>query len=110
MPLLPIDLQTLFSQMNQVGKEQAAQREVSVLHQSLQGSEMIKKAEQADNSVNETKQVGDGLEKVKEEGNKEGEKKSRKREKGKDKESTSAKENDELFRDPDLGQHIDIVG
>ncbi len=109
MPLLPIDLQTLFAQMNQVGKEQAVQRDVSVLQQSLQGSEMVKKTEHQDNSVNETKQVGEGLEKVKEEkkNTKRRESKGREKEKKKDRKTS---DKDDLFNDPDLGQHIDIVG
>ena len=109
MPLLPIDLQTLFAQMNQVGKEQAVQRDGSILQQSLQGSEIVKRTEQQDNSVNETKQVGEGLEKIKEKRrNAEKREKKRREEEKKKVEKTSNKDN--LFNDPNLGQHIDIVG
>ncbi len=54
MPLLPIDLQTLFSQANQVSKEQAIQKEAAPLAQSQQGAQMVQKTEQRDNAVNET--------------------------------------------------------
>ncbi len=109
MPLLPIDLQTLFAQMNQVGKEQAVQRDVSILQQSLQGSEIVKKTEHQDTSVNETKQVGEGLEKIKEE-KKNAERRENKRKREREKKVRKTIGKNELFNDPDLGQHVDIVG
>ena len=60
MPLLPIDLQTLFSQSNQVGKEQAIQKEATPAAQSLQGSQLVQKTEQRDNDVNETPNQEEG--------------------------------------------------
>ena len=109
MPLLPIDSQTLFAQMNQVGKEQAVQRDGSILQQSLQGSEIVKKTEQQDNSVNETKQVGEGLEKIKEKKREAERREKKRREENKKKVGKTGNE-DNLFNDPNLGQHIDIVG
>ncbi|RKX87035.1 MAG: hypothetical protein DRP57_00035 [Spirochaetes bacterium] len=106
MPLLPIDLQTLFAQMNQVGKEQAIQKNISPLHQSLQGNEIVKQTEEKDNSVNETKEVSDGVEKIKD---KNAERKEKESSKGGKKEQGENKKKG-VFNDPDLGQHIDIVG
>jgi len=66
MPLLPIDLQTLFTQTSQVGKEQAAQKDASPQAQSLQGAQIAQKTEQRDNAVNETPdEQEEGSEKVK---------------------------------------------
>ena len=106
MPLLPIDLQTMFAQMNQVGKEQAVQKDFSPHAQLAKGAEMAQKAKAGDDSVPEDHDVGEGLEKVKEE--KQREKNETGREK-KEKEK-SAEEEKPVFEDPDLGLHINIIG
>ena len=105
MSLLPIDLQTMFSQMNQVGKEQAVQKGIPLQAQIAQGAEIVKRSEQQDSSVNQTHDVGEGLEKVNEE--KEQEQRASSQEKQEKKENPEKKE---YFEDPDLGHHIDIVG
>ncbi len=106
MSILPIDLQILFSQMNQVGKEQAIQKDGNAIHQSLQGMELVKNTEQKDSSVNQSKDIGEGLEKIKNEENKK--KEEREREKNEKKEQAEHKKT--VFADPDLGKHIDIMG
>ncbi len=105
MPFLPIDLQTMFAQMNHVGKEQAVQREVAPLLQALQGSEIVRKSEEQDTSVNQTTDVGEGLEKVKEEGSQ-----GRKRRGQAEKKNSDTPQPRETFTDPDLGHYIDITG
>ena len=65
MALLPIDLQTLFTQANQVGKDQAVQKEAPPQAQSAQGAQIVQQAEQRDNAVNETTTQEEGPEKVK---------------------------------------------
>jgi len=108
MALLPIDLQTLFSQTSQVGKDQAVQKEATPLAQSLQGSQMVHKTEQRDNAVNETQQQAEGPEQVRSRTRREA---SGRREKEK-KAKARAKEapRTEVFRDPELGRHIDVKG
>ena len=108
MPLLPIDLQTLFSQMNHVSREQSIQKEIPPQHQAVQGSEIAKNAEQKDNSVNETHEVGNGLEKIKEEKKSNERKENRDKTDSEKKKSLSGSDND-LFKDPNLGHHVDIV-
>ncbi|GAB1457283.1 hypothetical protein MASR2M48_25910 [Spirochaetota bacterium] len=44
MPIKPIDLQTMFLQLGQVGKQQAAQKDGALLHAHLHG-EQLKKME-----------------------------------------------------------------
>jgi len=66
MPLLPIDLQTMFSQMTQVGKEQAALKDTRPRSTSSPGTQIVKKTEQADNTVNQSRELGEGPDKVKE--------------------------------------------
>jgi hypothetical protein len=108
MPLLPIDLQTMFSHLNQIGREQAIQKEGSPLNQSLQGMEIAKETIEKDTSVNETHEVGEGVEKVNEEESKrENRNQNKKREKEKE---GIKKEQRELFKEPHLGHHIDIIG
>ena len=107
MPIKPIDLQTLFMQLNQVSKEQAAAKDGVVLQQSIQGTILQKKLEdemrsvqrpQADESAGK---IGDG-----ESGNTPGEGsggRPHSRE-------TEKPEEPEVVKDPDLGRRIDIEG
>jgi hypothetical protein len=109
MPLLPIDLQIMFSQMSHVGKEQAVQRDVMPQYQFVQGSEMVQKAEHDDSAVNQSKQLGEGPEKVKEQEEQEKRKRSGGEMKGEEGESGKDEEK-QVFEDPDLGHHVDLVG
>jgi hypothetical protein len=106
MPILPIDLQILFSQMNQVGKDQAIQKEGNLIQQSLQGTEMVKVTEQKDNSVNQSQEIGTGIEKLKNEEKK----KQEKRRKEKDEKSKQEVPKKNVYEDPALGKNIDIMG
>ena len=108
MPVLPIDLQTMLAQMDRVGKEQAVQKEISPHHQSLQATELSKKAAQDDHSVNQTHELGEGVEKVKEEQEREKKRKGAAPKKGKQ-EMLDNKQK-EIFEDPDLGRHINLSG
>jgi hypothetical protein len=109
MPLLPIDLQIMFSQMSHVGKEQAVQRDVTPQYQFVQGTEMAQKAEHDDSAVNQSQQLGEGPEKVKEQEEKEKRQHSRGQRKGESGDSTGEDEK-QFFEDPDLGHHVDLVG
>lgn len=110
MPLLPIDLQTLFTQSNQVGKEQSAQREAIPQHQAMQGSQMAQKSEQRDNSVNQAQEAEEGAESIRERREKERRKRQaargRSRQAGENKETPRS----EAFSDPALGRKIDVSG
>ena len=102
MPILPIDLQTLFAQMNQVGKEQSTLKEGAAIQSSMQGMGLVKQTEQKDSSVNESQNVGEGVESLKNE-------EKKRREKGRSKKREREKEEKkEYFSDPALGHHIDI--
>jgi len=109
MPLLPIDLQIMFSQLSHVGKEQAMQRDVLPQYQFVQGTEMVQKAEHDDSAVNQSQQLGEGSEKVKEQEEKEKRQHSKGQQKGEGGES-SKEEQRQIFEDPDLGHHVDLVG
>ncbi len=109
MPLLPIDLQTLFTQLNQVAKDQTAQKD-SVPHaQAAQGQQIVKQMEQRDTRVNEPqRQEEEGAEAVRRKGRREGQGKRQPRERERKKAAPEQKK--DVFRDPALGSHIDVTG
>ena len=109
MPLLPIDLQTMFNQMSQVGRETAVQREVSTQYQFLQGTEIARRTEQDDRAVGQARELGDGMEKVKEQRQRQGRRQSKSKAEDEELEGGQATEED-IFDDPDLGHHVDLVG
>ena len=111
MPLLPIDLQTLFSQSNQVGKEQAVQRDSAPLAQSLQGAQLAQRTEQRDNAVNEAHNQEEGPEQVKARARRGAEGGgNRKREGRPQRKKPAAVPPKNVFQDPALGRTIDITG
>jgi hypothetical protein len=104
MPILPIDLQTLFSQMNQVGKEQSVQKEGAAIQSSMQNMGLVQQTEHKDASVNESQNVGEGVESLKNEGKQKAQGKKR----GKKGQQEKEEKKKEIFSDPALGHHIDI--
>ncbi len=107
MPILPIDLQTLFSQSAQVGKEQAAQKDASPQAQALQGAQLVQKTEQRDTSVNETRTQEEGPEQVRDRARRGAER--RRRSAGGRKAAPPVPPRD-VVSDPALGRNIDITG
>jgi hypothetical protein len=109
MPILPIDLQTMFSNLNQVSREQSIQKDVTPAQQALQSTQVVKETEAKDKTVNETREVGDGINKVSEE-----EKKKKTREKrkkgGKKQTDQNNLDSNEVVKDPLLGHHVDLIG
>ena len=109
MPLLPIDLQTLFTQTSQVGKEQAAQKDATPLAQSAQGAQIAQKAEQRDSAVNATQDQDDGTEKIKDRtGRGAGRKKDAQAGPKKAKAGPAAAHLT-VVQDPALGRNVDIT-
>lgn len=111
MAIQPIDLQTLFTQLDKVGKNQTAQKEGLHIQQALQGDQIQRKTDERIQSVNESQDTGEGPETVKD----------RSPRKKNDEEKQDREEQDEsspeesqkkpwIFRDPDLGRNIDISG
>ncbi len=107
MPLLPIDLQTVFSQTNQVGRDQAVQQQAPPLAQAQAGSELARQAQVRDTQVNESNDAGDGAEPVKDE---EAGGRRRGRGRGRARERKAEPPRRPVFTDPELGQHVDITG
>ena len=110
MAIQPIDLQAIFTQVDKVGKNQAALREGSQLHESLQQIQNQKKLEENVQSVNQAQDMGKEAETIRDENRQQadkgtsGEKKNNANDDG-DNEMESDK-----IRDPALGRNIDISG
>ena len=107
----PIDLQTVFSQVDKIGKNQAMQREGQQIQDSLQQIQTQKKLEENVQSVNEAQEMGKEADTIKEQkgggthANKGGTK-----DKQQEEEASAEEEKPELIRDPALGRNIDISG
>ncbi|MDR1862690.1 MAG: hypothetical protein LBQ67_02095 [Treponema sp.] len=110
MAIQPIDLQTLFTQVEKVGKNQAVQREGLQIQAALHQVQSRKKAEEQVQSVNEAQDAGDGAERIKDE-NSRRPPAGQGREKPPDgEEEPENEERENLIRDPTLGRNIDISG
>ena len=107
MPIQPIDVQTLFMRLSQIGKEQSLQRESAHLAQATQGKEIVREAEEQSKTVNESRDVEDGPEAIKDDQQQPREQSSGER---KDTRSGEDEEEQNVFRDPDLGNSVDISG
>ena len=112
MAIQPIDLQTLFIQLDKVGKNQAVLREGLQIQEALQQQQSQRKIEEDVQSVNQTQEMGEEAEKIKDDkghgayANQGGGK-----EKAGEEDNTDAEEEKpELIRDPALGRNIDISG
>jgi hypothetical protein len=110
MAIQPIDLQTLFTQLEKVGKSQAFQKEGLAVQQAIQQVESQKKTEEQIQSVNETQDTGED-EKVNDRG---AGKKNGFRSGGGGKNGTENDDGEQetgkpaFIRDPALGRNVDI--
>jgi hypothetical protein len=105
MAVQPIDLQVLFARLNQIGREQAAHRDMVAQAQAVAASEIAEQSEEQDRRVSQLRTDEEGPEKVNDESesNPQGQEQGNKRE-------NEERENPEVISDPDLGQNIDISG
>jgi hypothetical protein len=109
MPLLPIDLQIMFSQMSQVGREQAVQKDVTPQTQFVQANEIVKKTEHDDKAVNQSREAGEGPEKVKDQ-QRRGRRGPRRQPRPPGGGAEAEQEQREIVADPELGHHVDLMG
>ena len=109
MAIQPIDLQTLFTQIDKVGRNQAQMREGLQLQASLQQVESQKKAEEHVQSVNEAQDMGFGTAQIKDENSHTGQHEHEAKYEDKTEEEEPLPKN-AFFRDPALGRNIDISG
>ncbi|TFG84799.1 MAG: hypothetical protein E4H20_02125 [Spirochaetales bacterium] len=107
MPIKPIDLQTLFAQLEQVGRQQSAEKQGAALHQSLHGAALQRKEDESARSVKAVEDDQKGTEAVKDESE------GGARQRGSEGRGEKPDEEDspkETVKDPALGGHVDISG
>ena len=107
MSIQPIDLQTLFVRLSQVGREQSAIKQSIAQTQLVTGNEIAEKSQEASHVVEESKEVSEGPETVQEDGSSSEQPHG---EQNRESDSNPEEGSDEVFRDPDLGQNIDLTG
>lgn len=114
MGIAPIDLQTLYTQLDKVGKTYGSQAQTIQVQNALQDVEKSKHQLEENKRINSTKMPeGNDTQQVKDRkyNNQSG---SQKKESSDGNESEE--ENEEkiskrsIFQDPNLGQHIDVIG
>lgn len=111
MAIQPIDIQTLFTQLDKVGKIQASQKEGLAIQQALQGIQIQKKVETHIQSVNEAQNTGEGAEGVQDRNPKQPEEDGTGQEEaGGNTEKDRITDPVFIIRDPTLGKNIDING
>lgn len=110
MSLRPIDLQNLFVHLNQVGREQAAREEAPLHAQQVAAEEIKEETRQFGEKVQATEETSSGAEKIHDEQS--GRQEEEAFQEGEEGEEANQEENksDDPFRDPDLGNKIDIRG
>jgi hypothetical protein len=113
-PLLPIDLQTLFGQTPQVGREQTIQREGVPQAQALQGAEIVRRAGVQDATVNEARQQPQGPEQVRIRERRRGRRgtgaSGERRKDRRPQRPAPGEDERDVARDPALGRHVDVSG
>jgi hypothetical protein len=109
MPIQPIDLQTLFTQLDRVGRDQSALKEGAQLQASVQSAQIQKKTDEKAHTVNETRDTGEGgTEQIKERQGR-----SPAGGGGRGRGGSRGEEEDvppDIIRDPDLGRNLDVSG
>jgi len=107
MPIKPIDLQTLFVQLGQVGKQQAAEKDGALLHANLHGAQVKRMEDEAAKAIQRPKEDQATPQSIEEDGGSEtpGQGAEKKRENEK-----KTYKDFETISDPDLGGHVDISG
>ena len=113
MAIAPIDLQTLFSQVDKVGRTQIAEREGQALHQAIQGAQLQRKTEEQLQQVNETQDAGEGVDNINDK-TQHHKDKNRNNKENPESDEESVNENKDVnsiynLRDPSLGNKIDLT-
>jgi hypothetical protein len=116
MAIQPIDLQALFSQVEKVGKLQASQKEGAQLQQAIQGAHIQQKTEERIQSVNESQDVSQGPERIKDRSARK-DRDNAEQERGYDDDGEAIDDTDlrpdedpSVIHDPALGKHVDLSG
>ena len=105
MSVQPIDVQVLLARLNHVGREQAVHRDALVQTQAVTADEIARKSDERGHGVVEVSTDEEGPETVGDGSSGGGSGRH-----GEHNEHDHAKPSTEPFRDPDLGQNVDVTG
>jgi len=108
MALSPLDLQTLFTQMDKVGKQEAAQREGAAILQSIQQAKHQQQTDEKIKSVNEAQNTGEGVEGVKDKNGGRSGQDGNRHNHAEENDGEKSWEGEKIIRDPDLGMNVDV--
>jgi len=109
MPIRPIDLQTLLMQLSQVGREQAIEKDGAVLQSAVQGLAAQKRQVESKEAVRRPEEPKEGPRPVSERQGK-GQAEKRRGEGEKGEEGGEKAPEEEVVRDPELGNRVDLSG
>lgn len=113
MAVNPIDLQAIFTQMNQVGKQESLNKESEVIRQDQAALIINKEGTKDAEEIPETKNLSEGSGKIKDK-EKRNNRENKEKDSDENKKNIKAKDNKgnekDYIKDPDLGQNIDILG
>ncbi len=114
MSVNPLDLQTVFSHINQVGKQHALEKENQMIRQDGLNHSLSEKSKQDAEDIPITKDVSEGAGKIKDKDNINKRKKRGNKKDGDDPDDAEDSDedglSDEVVRDPLIGTKIDIIG
>jgi hypothetical protein len=111
MAIQPIDLQVLFSRLNQLGKEQADQRDSQIHTQVVMNAENVKRAQEQEHSITGTRETeGGNVRQVKDENRRQREKARGDSEKKEEETETGNAGAPEVVTESYLGKKINITG
>jgi len=106
----PLDLQTLYMNLEKVGKEQAQSKEAAALAQSHQVEKLQREHDQDQHAVVRTNATAEPAEGTKVDSESRGSGDQPRREAKRPDESEGTDEDRDAWSDPELGKHVDLSG
>ena len=113
MAIQPIDLQTLYTQLDKVGKQQQQQQQAAQISRDVEKQHALVESEKKIKKVKETNAGEEAVTAVHDQNDSREKSASENNESAKEKEANSGEDivaKKEIIRDPALGRHIDISG
>ena len=107
MGIQPIDLQTMFAQLDKISNSQVQQTQAAQIQSTLKQEDIARKQTAAKAAVEEPSKLNDGLGSIKDQNRHDNRKQDKRREQEKEE---SEEEKSYIYKDPSLGQHIDVSG
>ena len=107
MAILPIDLQTLYSQMDKVSKTVDQQQQHSQLHGSMELAGLVKKDAEKKESIEKT-QEQEGMTEIKDDRSSKNQEQNQSQKKQNQEQTPEVVL--EVIKDPSLGRNFDVLG